>query len=49
MLCKRPILALFNPKLDTELHTDASSAGIGGILMQWQENPRVLEANRIFQ
>lgn len=42
-LTERPILALYNPKLDTELHTDASSLGVGGILMQWQENPRVLK------
>lgn len=43
MLINRPILALYNPCLDTELHTDASALGIGGILMQWQESPRVLK------
>ncbi|CAG9086928.1 unnamed protein product [Plutella xylostella] len=42
-LSDRPVLALYNPKLDTELHTDASSLGLGGILMQWQDNPRVLK------
>lgn len=42
-LVERPILSLYNPKLDTELHTDASASGIGGILVQWQENPRVLK------
>lgn len=42
-LQERPILALYDPKLDTELHADASSLGLGGILMQWQENPRVLK------
>lgn len=42
-LVERPILALYNPKLETELHTDASALGIGGILLQWQENPRVLK------
>lgn len=42
-LVERPILSLYNPKLDTELHTDASAHGIGGILLQWQENPRVLK------
>lgn len=43
MLIDRPILALYNPCLDTELHTDASALGIGGILMQWQESPRLLK------
>lgn len=42
-LIERPILSLYNPKLDTELHTDASALGIGGIILQWQENPRVLK------
>lgn len=42
-LIERPILALYNPKLETELHTDASALGIGGILLQWQESPRVLK------
>lgn len=42
-LIERPLLALYNPELDTELHTDASSLGLGGILMQWQVSPRVLK------
>lgn len=42
-LIERPILSLYDPKLETELHTDASSLGVGGILLQWQENPRVLK------
>lgn len=42
-LIERPILALYDPKLDTELHADASSLGLGGILLQWQINPRVLK------
>lgn len=31
---ERPILALYDPKLETELHTDASKLGVAGILMQ---------------
>lgn len=38
-LIDRPILALYNPNIETELHTDASALGIGGILMQWQNMP----------
>lgn len=33
-LTQRPILAIYNPKYQTELHTDASSTGLGGILLQ---------------
>lgn len=42
-LADRPVLALYDPTLETELHTDASSLGIGGILMQWQKDTRVLK------
>lgn len=42
-LVARPVLALYDPTLETELHTDASSLGIGGILMQWQRDTRVLK------
>lgn len=42
-LIERPLLALYNPELDTEVHTDASSLGLGGILMQWQVSPRALK------
>lgn len=42
-LVSRPVLALYDPKLETELHTDASSLGVGGILMQWQKDSRVLK------
>lgn len=33
-LSKRPILAIYDSKLETEVHTDASKHGIAGILMQ---------------
>ncbi|XP_075990295.1 uncharacterized protein LOC142985939 [Anticarsia gemmatalis] len=42
-LTSRPVLALYDPTLETELHTDASSLGVGGILMQWQRDTRVLK------
>ena len=35
-LASRPILAIYSPKLATELHCDASSSGFGAILMQKQ-------------
>lgn len=36
-LVQKPILALYNPKADTELHTDACKIGIAGILLQRNE------------
>lgn len=38
MLSSSPILAIYNPKRDTELHCDASSLGFGAILMQKQDD-----------
>jgi transposase InsO family protein len=35
ILSKEPVLAIFNPALKTELHTDASSIGVGAILFQF--------------
>ena len=35
-LTSRPVLALYNPNSETEIHTDASKLGIGGILLQKQ-------------
>jgi len=33
-LTSAPVLALYNPALETELHTNASSAGLGAMLLQ---------------
>jgi len=33
-LVERPVMALYDAKFETELHTDASKLGITGILMQ---------------
>jgi len=37
-LTSQPILALYNPNAETELHTDASSSGLGAMLLQKQLN-----------
>lgn len=34
ILCEDPVLKLFDPFLETELHTDASINGLGGVLLQ---------------
>lgn len=36
-LTDRPVLAIYDPTADTELHTDASRIGVGGILLQRPE------------
>lgn len=36
ILTTRPLLAIYNPDAKTEVHTDACSRGIAGILLQWQ-------------
>lgn len=37
-LIQKPTLALYDPKLTTELHTDACKIGVAGILMQRNES-----------
>jgi len=37
-LISRPVLALYNPRALTELHTDASSYGYGAVLLQRQQD-----------
>lgn len=37
-LIQAPVLAIFSPDLETELHCDASSIGFGAILLQKQKN-----------
>lgn len=36
ILITQPVLAIYSPKLDTELHCDASSYGYGSVLLQKQ-------------
>lgn len=37
-LSSKPILAIYSPKAETELHCDASASGFGAILLQKQDN-----------
>lgn len=37
-LVTRPVLSIFDPLAETEVHTDASKWGIGGILLQKQKD-----------
>lgn len=48
VLISRPILAIFNPDYLTELHTDASSIGLGGILLQRATESAPLQAVAYF-
>ena len=38
MMTSAPILALYDPNKDTKVYADASSDGIGGVVMQKQED-----------
>ena len=40
-LTSAPVLALYNPSRETELHCDASSEGFGGILLQKQDDGKL--------
>ena len=40
-LLKQPVLAIYNPQAETELHTDASAEGIGAILLQKQSDGKL--------
>ncbi|KAI8430206.1 hypothetical protein MSG28_000554 [Choristoneura fumiferana] len=48
ILTSRPVLAIYNPKYETELHTDASSIGLGGILLQRPNNETTFRAVAYF-
>ena len=37
-LVNSPVLAVYNPLRETELHTDASAKGYGSVLLQRQED-----------
>ncbi|CAK1593412.1 unnamed protein product [Parnassius mnemosyne] len=44
ILTNRPVLAIYNPTYLTELHTDASQLGIGGMLLQKENEKSPLRA-----
>lgn len=41
LLTSEPVLGIYNPKARTEIHTDASSKGIGGMLLQEAEDGKM--------
>lgn len=45
-LCENPLLALYNPIAETELHCDASSHGFGSILLQKQADGKFFYSHR---
>ena len=42
-LISKPILGIYSPTAETQLHTDASARGYGAILMQKQENEKLFK------
>lgn len=48
ILISRPVLTIYNPDYLTDLHTDASQIGIGGILMQRPDEKSPLRAVAYF-
>lgn len=40
-LTEAPILSIYDPNLETELHCDASSLGFGSVLMQRQADHKL--------
>ncbi|KAL0901247.1 hypothetical protein ABMA27_006539 [Loxostege sticticalis] len=48
ILTTRPVLAIYNPNHSTELHTDASQLGIGGVLLQREHEKSPLTAVAYF-
>lgn len=48
ILTSRPVLTIYNPNSLTELHTDASKIGIGGILLQRENEKSPLKAVAYF-
>ncbi|CAH2108926.1 unnamed protein product [Euphydryas editha] len=47
-LISRPILALYDPEYETEVHCDASKVGIGGVLLQKPDSDSPLRAVAYF-
>lgn len=42
ILADRPVLAIYDPKLETEVHTDASAIGLGAILQIHESGKRIV-------
>lgn len=48
ILTSRPVLTIYNPEHQTELHTDASQIGIGGVLLQREDEKGPLKVVAYF-